>query len=143
MSVCYKCDCCGIIFHDRTPLPIESEYFYVTTKSENLIDICVSCSKEIIEVLDKLIHKEKDISVKNKKEKKEKTKKVEKVLLTYGDAMDILHERYPELDINDIRPDDDYFKPAGLGLTVWLNNGDTFFYYPKEGLWDKEEEKNG
>lgn len=59
--------------------------------------------------------------------------------MTNGEMLDIFYQKYPELKVEDYRPLCPEIHTKDLiGITVWLKNGDTIQYYPKEAQTERE-----
>lgn len=54
--------------------------------------------------------------------------------MTNKDIMSIFKGRYPELKVDDYRPLWTGYVRDKEGITIWLENGDTFMYFPKSDM---------
>lgn len=52
--------------------------------------------------------------------------------MTNEEIKKLFEKNYPEVKINDYRPLDKDFAEDRQGITIWTENGDVIFYYPKQ-----------
>ena len=52
--------------------------------------------------------------------------------MTYIEMLNKFNEEFPDAEVSDYRPSYDEFVKNKTGIILWLTNGDTIVYFPKD-----------